>query len=116
MSSGRNSRIVRAALFLVVSFTAALIATTVGNGGAAGAGTDLPETPRSDTPVATDGRAYAGMQVGNRILVGGDFSQVEPQPGQQAISQPNLFVYDVDTGLLDPNQFKIGRASCRERV
>jgi len=107
MSPGRNSRIVRAALLLVALFTAALIATNVGTGRAAAAGTDLPETPRSDTPIATNGRAYAGMQVGSRILVGGSFSQVEPQSGQTAISQPYLFIYDVDTGLLDANQFTL---------
>jgi len=107
MSPGSSSRIFRAALVLVGAFTVALIATTIGTGRAAVAATDLPETPRSDTPVATDGRAYGGAQAGDRIIVGGSFSQVEPQPGQQTISLPNLFIYDVNTGLLDPNQFDI---------
>jgi len=95
----------KAAMLLTAAIAAALIASTVGTGGAVGAGTDLPESPRNDTPVATNGRAYAGAQVGDRILVGGSFTLVEPQPGQTAISQPYLYVYDVNTGLFDANQF-----------
>ncbi len=105
MPSNKSRRLTKVALGLTAAIAALLIATTVGTGRAADGGVDLPETPRSNTPIATNGRAYAGAQVGNRILVGGTFTLVEPQSGQQAISQPYLYVYDAITGQLDPNQF-----------
>ncbi len=76
-------------------------ATTGTSGAAQPSGFEFPDVPRDDTPVPTDGRVYAGAQVGNRILVGGTFTSVEPQNGQTPISQSYLYVYDRTTGALD---------------
>jgi len=106
-SMGLRSHSVIVALLVTAMLSTVLIAVTTDVSSAGPGVTALPETPRSDTPVATDGRGYAGAQVGNRILVGGNFSLVEPQPGDAAINLANLYIYDAGTGLLDANQFDI---------
>ncbi len=79
-----------------------LVNATIRPGGAVQPpGFEIPTVPRDDTPVATNGRVYAGAQVGNRILVGGTFTSIEPQNGQTPISQSYLYVYDRVTGALD---------------
>ena len=45
--------------------------------------------------------------MGNRIIVGGTFTLVEPQSGQPGVPQSYLYIYDVNTGLLDANQFVV---------
>ena len=62
----------------------------------------VPEAPRRDVPVVLDGRVIAHAQVGDRIFVGGDFQQVEQIDGT-IITQPFLFAYNINTGLVDPN-------------
>ena len=62
----------------------------------------VPETPRRDVPVVLDGRVLAHAKVGDRIFVGGDFQQVQLIDGS-VITQPYIFAYDIDTGVLDPN-------------
>ena len=98
-------RLLRLALAITALGACAILAITTQTSGANGAGSLQADVPRDDTPVATNGRAYAGAQVGNRILVGGTFTLVEPSPGATAVSQPYLYVFDADTGQLDPNQF-----------
>lgn len=65
-------------------------------------GTIVPEAPRRDLPVILDGRALAHAKVGDRIFVGGDFTQVQQIDGT-VIDQAFLFAYDINTGLVDPN-------------
>jgi hypothetical protein len=62
----------------------------------------VPETPRRDVPIVLDGKVFAHAKVGNRVFVGGDFQQVQLIDGN-VITQPYLFAYDIDTGLVDPN-------------
>ncbi len=62
----------------------------------------VPETPRRDLPVIVDGRALAHAKVGDRIFVGGDFTQVQQIDGT-VIDQAFLFAYDINTGQVDPN-------------
>ncbi len=62
-----------------------------------------PNNVRIDAPVVLDGRVLAVTQIGSRIVVGGEFTQVEDRATGAIIDQPNLFAYDVDTGLFDAN-------------
>ncbi len=62
-------------------------------------GTVVGETPRLDLPVVIDGIVWATIQVQDRVIVGGDFTQVNDENGV-AVSQPYLFAYDINTGEL----------------
>ena len=62
----------------------------------------VPELARRDLPVVLDGSVFTHAQVGNRIFVGGDFDQVELIDGT-VIDQANIFAYDINTGIVDPN-------------
>ena len=60
----------------------------------------VPDTVRRDLPVTLDGRVRAHAQVGNRVFVGGDFTQVE-LPDGTVVNQPFLFAYDINSGAFD---------------
>ena len=60
----------------------------------------VPDTVRRDLPVTLDGRVRAHAQVGNRVFVGGDFTQVELQDGT-VVNQPFLYAYDINSGAFD---------------
>lgn len=104
-ASGR--RLLAAGFALVAAFALVLIATSIGDSQANGVQSFQNADPRGDTPVAIDGRAYAGTQRGDRIVVGGTFTTVEPGNGEPAISQPHLYVFDANTGELDSEQFSV---------
>ena len=74
----------------------------IANVGAADHGQLVVEAPRRDAPVVLDGQVRAHALIGNRVFVGGDFQQVQ-RPDGTAITQPNIFAYDINTGLLDEN-------------
>ena len=87
-----------------LSFLFVLTSTATTAEAAAGVaqGAVVPESPRRDLPVVTNGRVLAHAQVGNRIFVGGDFTQVRETNGT-TINQAYLFAYDINTGQVDPN-------------
>jgi len=87
---------------LVLAGLVVVVAQSGNADAAVNQGVVVPETPRTNTPIVLDGKVRAHAQVGNRIFVGGDFQQVE-LPNGSVITQPYLFAYDIDTGLLDPN-------------
>ena len=60
------------------------------------------ESPRLNLPIVLDGEVRAHALVGDRIFVGGDFQQVQ-RPDGTTITQPNIFAYDINTGLVDEN-------------
>ena len=74
--------------------------------GAAHAGSAQPivvnVTPSPDTPNVDDGSVQAIAQVGNRIVLGGNFTTVSP-PGADTptISRPYILAFDATTGYLD---------------
>ena len=70
--------------------------------GAADHGQLVVESPRRNVPVILDGDVRAHAQIGDRIFVGGQFQQVQ-RPDGTTITQPNIFAYDINTGLLDEN-------------
>ena len=59
----------------------------------------VPEVPRIDFPDILDGDVYAVEQIGNWIVSGGDFTQIELQDGT-IHDQPYLVAFDIDTGEL----------------
>lgn len=63
----------------------------------------VPDQVRSDLPIVLDGRVLAISQVGNRVIVGGDFQQVRTRTGGPIVDQPYLFAYNIDTGEFDEN-------------
>ncbi len=62
----------------------------------------VPDLARRNLPVTIGGRVQAHAQVGNRIFVGGDFTQVRLQDGT-VVNQPFLFAYDINSGAFDTN-------------
>ncbi len=106
MHASRNLSLPRTPVIWVAMILAIvslpLLAQAMSNDNAAGAGTGLvPEAVRTDTPRVLDGVVLDMEQLGNRIIVAGTFTQVEPQAGQAAVAQRYLFAYDLDTGAFD---------------
>jgi malectin (di-glucose binding ER protein)/beta-propeller uncharacterized protein DUF5122 len=52
------------------------------------------------TPRAQKGQVNAYVQIGNRMFVGGTFTEVW-EPNQPIIAQPYLFAFDATTGAID---------------
>ena len=91
------------AVLLVFGGALAIVAITATAATAAvNHGQLVPDLARRDVPVVLDGQVRAHAQVGDRIFVGGDFQQVQLTDGS-VITQPNIFAYDINTGILDPN-------------
>ena len=59
----------------------------------------VPEIPRVDFPDILDGDVYAIEEIGNWIVAGGDFTQVQMADGT-ILDQANLVAFDKDTGEL----------------
>ena len=70
--------------------------------GAADHGELVVESPRRNLPIVLDGDIRAHALIGDRIFVGGNFQQVQ-RPDGTIITQPNIFAYNINTGLLDEN-------------
>src|SRR5207244_2120601 len=58
-------------------------------------------TPADNTPNVLDGMVRAIVPLGNRIIVGGTFSQVQ-EVGKPALIRHGLFSFDPITGAVDP--------------
>ena len=77
--------------------------------GAADHGQLVGEAPRRNLPIVLsreDGLPPAEVRahalIGDRIFVGGDFDEVQ-RPDGTIITQPNIFAYNINTGLVDEN-------------
>lgn len=98
------STVMRAAWATVV---AAVVATFVVGAGTASAGIaqgGIPATTPSDrTPYVLDNRVLDMVEVGDRIVVAGDFTQVKDAPanGGASLGRPYLFAFDRTTGAID---------------
>jgi hypothetical protein len=59
--------------------------------------------PGVNTPHILDGTVHDIQQVGNRIVVAGNFTQVQQSPanGGGAVTQPYVFAFDPVTGAID---------------
>ncbi len=58
----------------------------------------VTETPRRDTPIVLDGQVWAVEQVGNNVVVGGNFTQVQTSRGGPIVNQRGIFAYDINSG------------------
>ena len=56
--------------------------------------------PVSWTPSAVDGSVQSIVQVGNTVLMGGDFTQVEAAGSTTVLSRPDILAFDATTGAL----------------
>ena len=97
----------RAGLLTVVALLAASLLHPAPSRAVDSAGGGLPnnlvvsENPADWTPHVLDGRVYAIAQVGDRIIVGGRFSQIRQAGNRQVIRRKNLFAFNASTGVID---------------
>src|SRR4249919_2489108 len=56
--------------------------------------------PVNWTPSAVDGSVQSIVQVGNTVLMGGDFTQVEAAGSTTVLSRPDILAFDATTGAL----------------
>ena len=54
---------------------------------------------RRDTPIVLDGEVWSVEEVGNTIVVGGNFTQVQTSRGGPIVNQAAIFAYDRDSGV-----------------
>jgi hypothetical protein len=59
--------------------------------------------PADNTPQALDGQVRAIAVVGDRVVVGGSFTQIRNQGSTTILAQPYLFAFDRATGAIDTN-------------
>lgn len=57
--------------------------------------------PVDTTPHVLDGRTEAVLDLGSRVIVGGEFTQVKRWSRPEAFSRTGLFAYDKATGVID---------------
>ncbi len=86
--------------------TAVGLSLLAGAGPAAAAGTTqsgvVGQVPTADTPQILDGTVHDIAQVGNRIVVAGNFTQVQDAPANGgATAQGYVFAFDPATGRID---------------
>ncbi|MDH3707034.1 MAG: Ig-like domain-containing protein [Acidimicrobiia bacterium] len=91
---------------LAAALAAALVAALLGPVGLAPADAGVPhgdvvgEQPRLDTPNVENGIVHAVRQIGDRVIVGGSFTQVRKTDGT-LVNQAYLAAYDATTGAFD---------------
>ena len=61
----------------------------------------VSDVPASWTPRILDGRTYDIAQVGDTMVVGGDFSQVAPSSGSPAMNRANVFAFNATNGQIN---------------
>lgn len=67
---------------------------------ASAATTELPtDMPRRNLPKVLDGSVRDSARVGNVIVVGGDFTQIQ-RPNGQVLNVSGAYAYDIDSGAL----------------
>jgi hypothetical protein len=57
--------------------------------------------PANFTPNILDGRVNAIVQIGARLIAGGDFSQVQAASGGAILTRTDLVAFDAATGVID---------------
>ena len=100
----RSSRIIGALLpvGLVLGGTVALTpALLPGTAVGASADTIVEEAPATGTPHVLDGSVRVVLRVGDRIVVGGEFTEVREFGRSLVLKRKNLFAFDPATGEID---------------
>ena len=88
----------------VVAAVAVASGLVVGSGAPAPADQDVVVSPNPEAkhPRVLDGRIYAIDDLGTDVVVGGTFTKIRNSAGGSPdITQPKLFKFDTDTGLID---------------
>jgi len=62
----------------------------------------VSDDPVDNTPHVVDGTVYAIAEVGNLVVVGGNFDEVREDGSGTIQNVNNIFAYDPDTGEVDP--------------
>ena len=58
----------------------------------------VTEEVRTDTPIALDGEVWDVEQVGNAVVVAGNFTRVQTSRNGPIVDQAGIFAYDLDSG------------------
>lgn len=90
-STTRRPRTSIAVLALLV--VASLLTTMAGRADAV-----VTEEVRTDTPIVLDGEVWDVEQVGNTIVVAGNFTRVQTSRNGPTVTQRGIFAYDLDSG------------------
>ena len=112
MSKSRESSSNRALAHAVAVVLTLISAVGVGLVGVAAPASGAPQlhdhvvsdNPANWTPDVLDGRVLSLVEVGDRIVVAGEFSQVrEKGEGKPTLTRNNIFAFDPTDGRIDPN-------------
>ncbi len=95
-------RHVRIAAFVVAPLAALAAVSSVGAEVNAAHSVVVSPTPASKTPNIIDGLVNGVATVGNKVVVGGTFTQVKSSNGT-TLSRAELFSFDPTTGVVDTN-------------
>ncbi|MGB5951853.1 MAG: hypothetical protein WBG57_04965, partial [Ornithinimicrobium sp.] len=63
----------------------------------------VSDTPADWTPGIEDGTVYSITQVGDSMVVGGDFTTVTPSSGSPEMSRSSVFAFDANNGQINPS-------------
>ncbi len=63
----------------------------------------VSENPANWTPNVMNGRVFAILQMGTKVIVGGSFTQVQASGSSQTLTRNYLFAFDMNTGTIDQN-------------
>ncbi|MCP3856164.1 MAG: hypothetical protein GY698_15730 [Actinomycetia bacterium] len=102
-ATGRRHHLLLLALMPLALFAGMLATGTTNHSADAVAGDHgvvVPGTPRLDLPIVLDGVIWDSARVGNLIVIGGTFTQIELRDGT-IVDQPYLAAYDINSGALD---------------
>jgi hypothetical protein len=90
---------------IVLVLAAALLAGPMAPAGAVNVphASIVSANPADNTPQALDGQVRAIAVVGDRVVVGGSFTQIRNQGSTTILAQPYLFAFDRATGAIDTN-------------
>jgi len=76
------------AILITLVVTGALVAEAI-----------VTDEVRTDTPIVLDGEVWDMEQIGNVVVVAGNFTKVQTSHGGPIVDQAGLFAYEIDSGI-----------------
>ena len=61
----------------------------------------VSDNPANWTPNVMNGRVFAILQMGTKVIAGGSFTQVQASGSAQTLTRNFLFAFDMNTGVID---------------
>lgn len=61
----------------------------------------VSDDPANWTPNVMNGRVFAILQMGSKVIVGGSFTQVQAAGSSQTLTRNRIFAFDMNTGAID---------------